>query len=95
MKLPGLTLSSTSREVLLFLLLTYGLSWLLVIPGILLSHGSTDSGLVLLGQYAPAISGMLLSYRGVRDDPTVRLSTRLFWMLLFWMLCGRHYTSVR
>src|ERR1041384_5009528 len=76
---------SVTREIWAFVVLAYGLSWILTIPGILIAKG-TESPFVILAAYGPAVAGMLLSYRGERDRQT-RLSTRLIWLSLFWVLC--------
>jgi membrane protease YdiL (CAAX protease family) len=75
-----------------FLCLTFGIAWLLWLPGLILSHGRLVT-FGPFGVFSPAIAGMIVSYRGQRGQ--ARLLPRLAWFAgltaaCFAILCAFH-----
>lgn len=60
-----------------FLLLAFGIAWILWIPGVLVSHGRTVS-FGIFGIYSPALAGMIVSHRGKRIDEAWKVRLVVF-----------------
>ena len=75
--------------ILAFLLLAFGIAWVLWLPGLAISHGQmvTFGG---FGIYAPALAGMIVSHRGQVATPS-RSRARLVCFTTVFLLAGSVY----
>ena len=78
---------SHQTECFAFLTISFGLTWIVWIPVLLVSRTHEQLGdLLVLGTFGPSVAAILLSYRSVRA-PGSKLSSRIFCFSLTLLLC--------
>jgi membrane protease YdiL (CAAX protease family) len=86
--------ASSARDCFAYVVLAFGLAWVVWIPVLLASRTHEQLGdLLILGTFGPSIAGILLSYRGVQV-PGSMLSSRIVYfsltLLLSWAVLVAH-----
>jgi membrane protease YdiL (CAAX protease family) len=79
--------ASVARECFAYLILAFGLSWIVWIPVLLASRAHEQLGDVLfIGTFGPSVAAVLLSYRGFRT-PASKLFPRIACFSLTLLVC--------
>jgi uncharacterized protein len=78
---------SARAQCFAFLILSFGLTWIVWIPALLVSRTHEQLGdLLIIGTFGPGVAAIVLSYRGVRV-PGSKLSNRIVCFSLTLLLC--------